>query len=393
MSHSPRRPKHMDRLLPLFAEAFGAPAEVVARGPARVNLIGEHTDYNDGWVLPVAIPYEVDVAARARDDRRVRLRALDLGEEAEFDLGATEPSDALWLRYPQGVAVKLQEAGRSLRGMDAAYTGDVPSSGLSSSAAVEVAFAHAFAAVSGLSLTIPEMAVIARRAENEWVGVPSGVMDQFISAGGREGHALLLDCRSLEYELIPINLPGVAIVVIDTGVRRELASSEYTVRRADCEAAVEALRPALPGIRALRDVTPEQLEEHADLLSAVQLRRARHVVAENARTLEAAQALREGDASRMGALMRASHESLRDLYEVSSPELDAVVEIAGDVPGVIGARMTGAGFGGAAVALAEEGAVEPLRRALAEEYPPRAGREAAVFVCVAADGGYSVRVP
>ena len=388
------RPKHLDELVPRFERRYGSRPELVASAPGRVNLIGEHTDYNDGWVLPVAIPYEVNVAVRARDDDLVRLRAEDLDEEAEFRLGElAEPAEALWLRYPQGVAAKLREAGHALRGVDAAYTGDVPSgSGLSSSAAVEVAWVHALAAASGLALSAPEVALVARRAENEWVGVPSGVMDQFISAAGREGHALLLDCRTLQFELIPINLPGVAVVVMDTGVRRELAGSEYRKRRADCEAAVEALRPVLPGISALRDVSAEQLEEFAGLLSDVQLRRARHVVAENARTLEAAAALRAGDAATMGRLMHASHESLRDLYEVSSPELDAVVEIADAAPGVIGARMTGAGFGGAAVALAEQGAVDALRAALAREYPPRTGHEATVFVCTAAEGAYSVRL-
>ncbi len=387
------RYKHLDKLSSEFERRFGSAPTLASRAPGRVNLIGEHTDYNDGWVLPVALPFEVNVAARPREDGCVRIVAADLGQEAEFGPEDTEPSEDLWLRYPQGVAVEMRRDGHPLVGLDAVYGGDVPrGAGLSSSAAVEVSWVQAFALASGLSLPGPEIALLSKRVENEFVGVPTGVMDQFISALGREGHALLLDCRTLEYRHIPINLPGVSIVVVDTGGRRELASSEYSRRRADCEAAVERLHTRLGDIRALRDVTPEQLEANVDVLDEVQLKRARHVVSENARTLEAADALTAGDAPRIGELMNASHTSLRDLYEVSSPELDAVVEIAGGVEGVIGARMTGGGFGGSAVALVREEAVEPLRDALAEQYPPRAGRAATVYVCKAAQGAEAKRL-
>ena len=379
--------KHQAAVTEAFARVFRSPPALIARAPGRVNLIGEHTDYNDGWVLPVAIPYEVNVAATPRDDRELHLHALDLGKDARVSLDDRQPSEELWLRYPQGVAVVMQEAGQALRGMDAVYTGDVPiGGGLSSSAAVEVAFVQTFATGAGLMLPGAEIALLARRAENEFVGVPTGVMDQFISALGVAGRALLLDCRSLDYRHVPIELPDVAIVIMDTGVRRELARSEYRRRRADCEAAVRRLQARLPGIRALRDVSGEDLEANRDLLDDVLLRRARHVVSENARTLAAADALAAGDAQRVGELMRASHESLRDLYEVSSPELDALLEIAWGVPGVVGARMTGAGFGGAAVALVEMAAVERLAAAVEREYPARTGRHAALLPCRAVDG-------
>ncbi len=386
-------PKHLDRVVAAFEATYGGRPELVARAPGRVNLIGEHTDYNDGWVLPIAIPYEVNVAAKTRQDDQMRVRAVDLGKQASFGLDIQEPSEETWLRYPQGVAVMLRREGHALKGLDAVYAGDVPrGSGLSSSAAVEVAFAHAYAASAAISLSGPQIALASKRAENEWVGVPTGVMDQFVSALAREGHALLLDCRTLEYENIPINLPDMVVVVMDTTVSRALAGSEYGKRRADCEAAVQALQPHLPDVKALRDVSPEQLEEHADDLTDVQLKRARHVVRENARTLEAAAALRAGDAGRMGELMHSSHESLRDLYEVSSPDLNAVVEIASSVDGVVGARMTGGGFGGSAVALAQQSAVEPLQRVIAEQYPQRTGRHAKVFVCEADPGASFIRL-
>jgi galactokinase len=317
----------------------------------------------------------------------VDVLALDLDQRASFNLNEREPSAALWQRYPQGVAVAVQDAGHRLRGMNAVYAGDVPiGSGLSSSAAVEVAFARAFAAVAGLELPGEEIARLTRQAENEFVGVPSGVMDQFISALGAAGSALLLDCRTLAYRLVPIALPGVSIVVMDTGVRRNLATSEYRRRRADCEAAVAALQARLPGITALRDVSADALAANRDVLDEVQYKRAAHVVHENARTLAAAEALARGDAVRMGALMHASHESLRDLYEVSSPELDALVEIAWHTPGVVGARMTGAGFGGAAVALVRANAVPRLEEMVAQSYPARTGREARLYVCTPAAG-------
>lgn len=377
-----------------FSRAYGRPPALAARAPGRVNLIGEHTDYNEGWVLPAAIQFEVQIVAAPRADASVWLHALDLSEIGSFELTARGRPNELWLRYPQGVAVALQEAGHALTGLDVAYMGDVPvGSGLSSSAAVEVAFVRAFAAAVGLELGGAAAARLAQQAETEFVGVPSGIMDQFASALGRAGNAILLDCRSLQYRYVPLRLPGVVIAVIDTGVHRELARSEYGRRRAECDAAVAQLRKRLPAIRSLRDVSPKQLNENRDLLDDVLLRRARHVVEEDVRTLAAAEALEHGDAARVGTLMRASHASLRDLYEVSSPELNAVVDIANGVSGVLGARMTGAGFGGSAVALLEERAWDSLAVALAANYSTRSGRAARLYRCRAADGAQTRSVP
>lgn len=388
-----RRFKHLERLREAFQERYGRQPSLASRAPGRVNLIGEHTDYNDGFVLPIAIPYEVNVLAAPREDGQVRVAALDLDTKATFVAGEAQPSEELWLRYPQGVVVELTRAGHVLRGLDIVYSGDVPvGAGLSSSAAVEVAFVELFSLASNISLSGPEVALLSRRVENEFVGVPTGVMDQFISALGEEGSALLLDCRSLEYRHIPINLEGVSVVVMDTGARRELASSEYRKRRAECEATVDRLRTRLGEIQALRDVTTAQLRENEDLLDEIQKKRARHVVEENERTLQAAEALAAGDSRRVGKLMAASHASLRDLYEVSSPELDAVVEIASGVEGVIGARMTGGGFGGAAVALVQEPAVPVVKEALATQYPKRSSHEATVWVCKAAQGAEATRL-
>ncbi|ACZ41472.1 galactokinase [Thermobaculum terrenum ATCC BAA-798] len=382
--------KHIGALIRAFEMRYGGKPTIASRAPGRINLIGEHTDYNDGWVLPAAINYEINVVCRPRNDSLVRLVALDMGKESDFYLENHNRTDFLWLRYPQGVAVELQNRGYKLRGMEAVYMGDIPvGSGLSSSAAVEVAFVHAFCRAADIELSGEEVALIAQRAENDFVGVPCGVMDQFVSSLGRQDHALLLDSRSLEYQHIPINLPNVSLVILDTGVSRELAGSEYKKRRQDCEEAVTRLSTRISGIKALRDVTLEQLEENLDLLTSTQRKRARHVIEENMRTLEAAEALRNGDAAAIGRLMKESHISLRDLYEVSSFELDTIVEIAWDTDGVIGARMTGAGFGGVALALVHQDAVPTLYERVMQEYHARTGKEPKVFVCRAVDGAES----
>ncbi len=331
-----------------FERRFGAKPEAVVRAPGRVNLIGEHTDYNDGFVLPMAIDREVRIALRPRDDARVALLALDLDRETSFELDGLERAKG-WQEYVKGVAWALRQDGLELRGWEGVVAGDVPrGAGLSSSAALELAAARAFQASSGFAWRPERMARLGQRAENGWVGVSSGIMDQLISALGREGHALLLDCRSLEGEAVPLP-EGHAVVVLDTGTRRGLVDSAYNERRAQCEAAA-----AHCGVPALRDLDEADLEAGAAGLDDVTLRRARHVVAENRRTLEAADAMRRGDAALLGRLMDASHESLRHDFEVSSPALDAMVACARRQPGCLGARMTGAGFGGCAVALVEE---------------------------------------
>jgi len=370
-----------------FRERFGGEPTIIVRAPGRANLLGGHTDYNDGFVLPIAIDRSVLFAAAPRDDRRVVLHALDLDESADFNLDRLQPSDEQpWSNYQRGVAHFLQAQGHSLRGLNGALTSSVPiGSGLSSSAAVEVATAFGFRALNALNINLPDLALICQRAEHEFAGVPCGIMDQFVSAMGRRDHALLLDCRSLTYELVLLP-PGLSVVVCDTGVRRQLAASEYRVRRAQCEEAVGLLQAVVPGVRALRDVTPEQLETHRALLPEVVLRRARHIVRATVRMEQAVSALRRGDAKAFGEAMKDCHASLRDDYEVSCPELEAMVEATGEVGGCYGSRLTGAGFGGCTVSLVADGAVAEFERHVVRRYREQTGKEATIIVCAAEDG-------
>ena len=343
-----------DRVGPVaaaFRERTGRDPEGVWAAPGRVNLIGEHTDYNDGFVLPAAIDRLVLVAAGRRDGGRLRLWSLQAEPPADLELAGIGPGTVGgWAAYPAGVAWALGQAGVELGGADLVVDGDVPAgSGLSSSAALECATATALADLGGAGLDRAALAGLARRAENEVVGVPSGVMDQMVSMLGRAGHALFLDTRSLGAEQVPLPLEaaGLCLVVIDTRAGHQLVDGAYADRRAACQAAAAVL-----GVPALRDATPALLEQHAAALGDPGLRRARHVVTENARVLAAVELLRAGDLDRLGPLLAASHASLRDDYEVSSPELDTAVEAA-VAAGAVGARMTGAGFGGSAIALVE----------------------------------------
>ena len=364
-----------------FEDRFDAPAPIVVRAPGRVNLIGEHTDYNDGFVLPMAIDRASWIALRPSGDGAVRLYSVEHGEETVLDLENVQHGKPTWSEYPRGVAWALQEAGHSLRGFEGVTACDVPmGAGLSSSASFELAVARAFAEVSGFEWDPAEMARVGQRAENEWVGVSCGIMDQMISAAGREGHALLIDCRSLE--LTPVPLPtGAVAVVLDTATRRGLVDSAYNERRAQCEAAAAAF-----GVKALRDVTWEQFEAGAEMLEAVTRRRAQHVISENLRTLEAADAMRGDDPDRVGALMNQSHVSLRDDFEVSSPELDTLADLARGERGCYGARMTGAGFGGCAVALVAATEVESFADHVTRAYRDTMGKTPAVYVCMASRG-------
>ena len=377
------------------AAHFGAPPTHIAVGPGRVNLIGEHTDYNDGFVLPVAIKRDVRVAFTSRNDRRVRLLSVEYGSTFEFDLDAmTFAPDALWANYVQGVAWALEERGIRLAGIDASISGNVPrGSGLSSSAAIEVAVAFAFLAAAGRSDALPgaQIARAAQHAENGFVGVNCGIMDQFISVLGQENRALLIDCRSLDYELVPMP-ENVALVIGNTKASRSLASSAYNTRRSECESGVALLQGVLPGIRALRDVTPEQLEEHKALLPENVYRRCRHIVGENARVLKTVEALAAGDLAAVGRLLDASHASLRDDYEVSSPALDAMVAAMHSAPGCYGARLTGAGFGGCAIALVEPGREQALADAIYEQYPRATNIWPEVYTSRAADGARVIQL-
>ncbi len=370
-----------------FRAAFGSPPQVVVRAPGRVNLIGEHTDYNEGYVLPVAIDRYVWFAGTHRHDRLVRARALDFGAEIEFSLDDIQKdSRRPWANYLRGVAAVLQAAGQRLAGADLVYGGDVPrEAGLSSSAAVEVAAMVFWQRLLRLPLEAVEIATLSRRAENEFVGVPTGIMDQFASACARRDHALFLDCRDLRYRLVPLR-DDVAIVVCNSGVKRALASSEYEVRWRQCRAAVEALNHFGLRAQSLRDVTPAQLREVGSRMDPLLLKRARHVVTENQRVLDAVRSLEQGDLQQFGSLLNASHASLRDDYEVSCRELDVLVELAQQQPSVLGARMTGAGFGGCTVNLVRRECAEEFARVVAEGYQKALHLQAEVYVCQASDG-------
>ncbi|MBX6364604.1 MAG: galactokinase [Gemmatimonadetes bacterium] len=364
-----------------FAERFGGAPTFVVRAPGRVNLIGEHTDYNDGFVLPIAIDREVRIALRPRGDGRVVLRSLDYDETLVLEPAAVRRTGAGWGEYVKGVAWALREAGLTAAGWEGVMAGDVPrGAGLSSSAAVELAALRAFAAAGGLPWRPLEMARLGQRVENAWIGVASGIMDQTVIAAGRAGHALLIDCRSLAIE--PAPLPdGAAVVVLDTGTRRGLVGSAYNDRRRQCEAAARHF-----GVAALRDVALDGFRERAAGLDPVTHRRARHVVTENDRTLRAADAMRRGDVAGLGRLMDASHASLRDDFQVTNAALDAIVEIARAQPGCHGARMTGAGFGGCAVALVDADAAAAFVAEVGRRYAALTGLRAECYVCQAADG-------
>ena len=359
-----------------------------ARAPGRVNLIGEHTDYNDGFVFPMAIDREVLIAGRRRADRTVRLYSLEYRQASEFDLDDVRKDEtAKWSNYFRGVVDVLQREGAALSGVDAVILGDVPQgAGLSSSAAFEVAALALLSALNGLSLSPERRAVLGQRAENEFVGVACGIMDQFISSAGKAGHGLFLDCRSLEYKHVPLRLENAAVVVVNTNKRRGLVDSEYNARRRECEEGARAFAAWIPGVRALRDVSVGDFERHAGKLAPVVRKRCRHVVTECDRVLRTLEALERGDLAAFGRLMNESHDSLQGDFEVSCAELDLVVSIARSTPGVYGARMTGAGFGGCAVALVDAGAVDELARRIAAEYPGRTGLEPDVYVFAPADG-------
>ncbi|MDQ1593382.1 MAG: galactokinase [Pyrinomonadaceae bacterium] len=370
----------------------GAPR--LFRAPGRVNLIGEHTDYNEGFVLPMAIDRETCVAARPRADRVVRIFSVNLNEHAEFDLDQPgERERGLWLDYVEGVAQALERRGVRLGGADLALSSDVPvGAGLSSSAALEVSAGLALASVSGREVDPVELALAGQEAEHTYVGAKVGIMDQFIAALGRAGHALLIDCRTLETQAIPVDTTDTLVAICDTRVKHELSASEYNTRRAECEEGVELLRRAgLTDIRALRDVSEADLEHYGRALPEVVGRRCRHVVSENARTLDASAALREGRLEEMGRLMYSSHESLRDDYEVSCAELDQMVEIATSLAGAtLGARMTGGGFGGCTVNLVRRDALDIFRETITREYTDATGRTPNIYVSEAGEGAGEV---
>jgi galactokinase len=375
-----------------FRERYGREPRLF-RAPGRVNLIGEHTDYNDGFVLPMAIERETVAAAAPRADRAVRVHSLSLGESAEFDLDAPgEKRRGRWLDYVEGVARALDEGqGARLAGADLMILSDVPlGAGLSSSASLEISVGLALASLAGAGVEMTRLALAGQRAEHEYVGTKCGIMDQFTAAMAHARHALLIDCRTLQATPIPFDMTEVVVAVCDTKVKHELSTSEYNRRREECERGVRALSSVLPSIRALRDVSVGEFERHAHLLTETIRRRCRHVVTENARTLAAAEALRRGDLPELGRLMNLSHLSLRDDYEVSSAELDALAEIARTLDGVLGSRMTGGGFGGSTVSLVRRGALDQFKTVVAGEYARRTGIETSILVSEAGAGACEI---
>ena len=368
-----------------FEKEFQAKPEIFS-APGRVNLIGEHTDYNDGFVLPSAIGFYTSVAVSPRSDRKLLLRSTQFKEPFEFTLDSLPPRLGQWCDYPLGVAWVLEKAGHRSPGANLLIHGDVPiGAGLSSSAAIEVATAFALLSLIGTRIPLPDIAKLCRKAENEFVGARVGIMDQFISCLGKEGHALLLDCRSLAFDLVAIP-DNVELVICNTLVKHELSGGEYNVRRQQCEEGVNILSRFFPEIKALRDVTSEQLQAHANDLPPVIHQRCRHVVEENARTRQAAQLFQSGDLHGVGRLMDESHRSLRDLYEVSCRELDIMVEAAQGLPGFYGGRMTGGGFGGCTVNLVESRQADPFSREVARRYQSQTGLAPPTYICSPANG-------
>ncbi|MFX0095997.1 MAG: galactokinase [Candidatus Hodarchaeota archaeon] len=378
-----------------FEDYFNYSPTAVVRAPGRVNLIGEHTDYNEGYVLPVAIDFQVLMAARARSDKLIHLYSLNLGRASYFSLAnLIFDSEDLWSNYVRGVAFFLEKEGYSLLGMDAFVHGNVPlGAGLSSSAALEVATATVFERISNFNLDGRKKALICQQAENEFVGMNCGIMDQFVCCLGKEDHALLVDCRTLEYNHIPINLKDAYIIIGNTNKQRGLVDSEYNARRQECEKAVETFAQILPNVTALRDVTPEQFHQHRDRLTPVAQKRAEHVITENERVLQSVSALRKGDLEEFGHLMNLSHESLRNLYQVSCFELDVMVELARKVPGVWGSRMTGAGFGGCTVSLVQAESVDQFQKEVGPKYRSRTGLKPEFYICRAQNGASEALFP
>ena len=374
-----------------FLAVYGTSPSGLFRAPGRVNLIGEHTDYNDGFVMPVAIDFSCYSAIRSRSDRTLSVYSQQFQENIEFNLDRlVGPPKKHWTDYVRGVAAVLRDEGYPLKGADLLIDGQVPiGSGLSSSASIEVSSALALTSLGGITVPLGTLARLCQRAENAYTGARCGIMDQFVSCFGRQDQALLLDCRSLEMTYLALP-PNVRLVICNTMVRHELAAGEYNERRASCERSIEAIRKFLPNIRALRDLTLEDLEKYGSLLSEIDFRRCRHVITENARVIDAKEALRHVDLARFGQLMYQSHNSLNHDYEVSCRELNLMVSLARNLPGVYGARMTGGGFGGCTINLVERDAVTEFQTSVAREYEKLTDLSPQIFASSAAGGAVAL---
>jgi galactokinase len=370
----------LEKLLQEFRDQFDEAPETIVRAPGRVNLIGEHTDYNDGFVLPMAIDRYIWIALRPRDDQRVLLRSLEFESLVDLSLNNIQHTEG-WQEYVHGIAWVLKENKFDVRGWEGILSGNIPvGAGLSSSAALEISLLKAFWAISDLDWDGSLMAKFARKADNEWVGVKSGIMDQMISANARKDYAMLLDCRSLSTEFVPLP-KEINVIVLDTATRRGLIDSKYNDRVNECNTAAECF-----GYETLRDVSLETFEESKIKLEETTFKRARHVISENQRTLDAAKAMVNNDPLIVGDLMNSSHESLKKDYEVSSKELNIMVRIAKDQKGCHGARMTGAGFGGCAVALVQKEITEEFQKNIYKEYHDTTGIKPNIYACKAGAG-------
>ena len=378
-----------------FRDRFGGVPGLAVRAPGRVNIIGEHTDYNDGFVLPMAIDQETAILARPRPDNVLEAYAANLDESGSVALDRFERNtEQPWLDYIVGVARELDKLGKSLHGADMLIIGDVPiGAGLSSSASLEMAALVLFETLGGYTIQGADAPKLGRRVENEFLGVNSGIMDQFIVRMGKAGHALFLDCRDHQFELVPVTFGNARFVIANTHVARGLTSSKYNERVAECMEAVKLLAETTGKQgRYLRDFCAEDLDASKEVMPDNVLRRARHVISENGRTVAACDAMRRGDAAALGQLMNASGDSLRDDYEVTCPELDAMTAVAQALPGCYGARMTGAGFGGCTVNLVEIDRVEAFCAELTEQYRRETGIEGSVIVSSPAEGAGPLEV-
>jgi len=381
----------LETLVARFDAVFGRKPTKLYRAPGRVNLIGEHTDYNDGFVMPAAIGFSTYVAIAPREDQKLSVRSHEMGGDFVFDLDRL-PHKRVggWCDYVVGVASILQSHGHKLSGADLLVHGEVPiGAGLSSSAAIEVASALALMDISKIAVPLPEVARLCREAENNFVGARVGIMDQFVSCLGKAGQALLLDCRSLDFKYVSIP-SDMQIVVCNTMVKHDVAAGEYNTRREECESAVRYFAQINPAIKALRDVSIDLLEQKGKALPATIFKRCSHVIHENERTLKAADALIQGEIGMIGRLMRDSHNSLRDLYEVSCKELDIMVDAAQDLPGFCGGRMTGGGFGGCTVNLVREESASEFADQIAERYHRATEITPQVYLCPVAEGAQEI---
>lgn len=387
-------------LIKEFENRFGKGGQIrVFQSPGRVNLIGEHTDYNGGYVFPAALTMRTAIACRKRDDNIIKMMATDLPDVVEADINKLSDYKNLWWgNYQLGIADVMKKKGYEICGMDMLFDDTTPhGGGLSSSAAIEVATALCFATISNeiKGITEPvdmvEMAKISQQAEHEYIGVMCGIMDQFASAMGRKNHAIMLNCKNLEFELVPVNIEGYKLVIANTNKKRSLADSKYNERRSECEQAVEILKEYLPGITCLADVSTEQFDKYCDKIeNAVVRKRAEHVVYEIDRVLKSKEALVNNDIFAFGKLMNESHDSLRDLYEVTGIELDTLVDEARKIDGVLGSRMTGAGFGGCTVSIVKNDAVDEFIKCVGEKYTEKIGYAPSFYITEIGDGGCEI---